>query len=191
MTSGGTDVCSVGIGGQGLHGGYGMSSHWKGLTLDWIIGATVVLADGRVHEVSRDQNKDLLWALQGAGSAFGVVAELRFNTFDAPSNATVFSVTLNWNNEQTIKNGLTGFRNFVKDNQPAELNIRLNGNGQGSSFEGVYYGSTQQFNNAIQPLLKSTGGTVRSARTVGWIESLNSYANNERLDVTYPYNTVS
>jgi len=168
-----------------------MSSHWKGLTLDWIVGATVVLADGRVHEVSKDQNKDLLWALRGAGSAFGVVAELRFDTFDAPSNATVFAVTLNWNNEQTIKNGLTAFRNFAKDNQPAEMNMRLNANGQGTTLEGVYYGSTQQFNNAIQPLLKNAGGTVRSARTMGWIESLNAYANNERLDVTYPYNTVS
>ena len=168
-----------------------MASHWKGLTLDAIVGATLVLADGRVYEVSAEENRDLLWALRGAGSAFGVVAELKFNTFDAPSNATVFQIALNWNNEQTARNGLTAFRNFAKDTQPAELNMRLFGNAQGTSLEGVYYGSTQQFNNVVQPLLKNAGGTVRSARTMGWLESLNAYANNEKLDATYPYNMVS
>jgi FAD/FMN-containing dehydrogenase len=167
-----------------------MSSHWKGLAVDWIIGATVVLADGRVYEVSKDENKDLLWALQGAGSAFGIVAELRFNTFDAPSNATVFTVALNWNNQQTATTGMNAFRSFAKDTMPAEMNMRLSGNAQGTTLEGVYYGSTQQFNNAIQPLLKNAGGTVRSAKTMGWLESLNAWANNEKLDATYPYSMV-
>jgi FAD/FMN-containing dehydrogenase len=181
----------VGISGHALHGGFGFASHWKGLTLDWLSGAQIILADGKVYQTSPSQNKDLFWAIQGGGSAMGVVTELRFKTFAAPSNGTVFTINLNWNNEQAARNGLTAFRNFARDNMPSELNMRLQGNAQGATLEGVYYGSTQQFNNVINPLLKSASGTVKSAKTQAWMDAFKSWANNEKIDATYPYSMVS
>jgi FAD/FMN-containing dehydrogenase len=63
----------VGVGGHALHGGYGVSSHTKGLALDWMVGATIVLANSSVVNVSATENPDLFWAIRGAGSSMGIV----------------------------------------------------------------------------------------------------------------------
>lgn len=73
-TVGGT-VADTGVGGLTLGGGYGVLSGLYGLVIDNLVGATVVLASGEVKHASRDENPDLLWALQGAGQNFGVTTE--------------------------------------------------------------------------------------------------------------------
>lgn len=168
-----------------------MSSHAKGLALDWIVGATVVLADGSVVECSEDERPDLLWALRGAGSNFGIVASFRFRTFDAPDTATPFTVNLGWNNENAMNKGLNALRDYAQDVMPAELNMRLAGTPSGATLEGVYLGSGGQLQAALAPLLRSAGGSISSSRTVGWIDALKAWANGEKLDETYPYNLVS
>ncbi len=167
-----------------------MSSHIHGLALDWMVGATVVLADGTLAETSEDVNEGLLWALRGAGSNFGIVAEFKFKTFAAPDTVTPFTVNLGWNNENTMRSGLTALRNFAKDTMPAELNMRLAGQPSSVNLEGVYFGSQSGLQSALAPLLRSAGGSISSARTVGWLDGLKAWANGEKLDETYPYNPV-
>jgi FAD/FMN-containing dehydrogenase len=67
----------VGMAGLTLAGGYGplLSSH--GLALDNLVGAEVVLADGRCVGASADENPDLFWALRGGGGDFGVVTSMK------------------------------------------------------------------------------------------------------------------
>ena len=55
---------------------------------------TVVLANGTVVETSATENPDILWALKGAGSSFGIVVVFKFKTFAAPSTVTVFQSNL-------------------------------------------------------------------------------------------------
>ena len=69
-------------------------SHYKGLALDFLTGATVVLANGSAVDCSDTQNADLFWALRGAGSNFGIVTSFVFRTFPAPDMATSFTVNL-------------------------------------------------------------------------------------------------
>jgi FAD/FMN-containing dehydrogenase len=82
---------TVGIGGLTLGGGHGILGRAYGLTLDHLIGAQVVLADGRVVACDEHHDRDLLWALRGAGAGqFGVVTSLTFQPRPAPASMTNF-----------------------------------------------------------------------------------------------------
>jgi FAD/FMN-containing dehydrogenase len=81
---------SVGIAGLTLGGGLGILGRKYGLTSDQLLAAQVVLADGRVVVCDEHHDRELFWALRGAGGGnFGVVTSLTFNTIPAP-DATAF-----------------------------------------------------------------------------------------------------
>src|SRR4029453_18651285 len=81
---------TVGIGGQALGGGLGLLGRSRGLTSDQLVGAEVVLADGRVVECDEQHHEDLFWALRGAGAfGLGVVTRLTLRTAPEPA-ATSF-----------------------------------------------------------------------------------------------------
>lgn len=82
---------TVGISGLTLGGGHGVVSRAYGLTCDSLTSATLVTADGKELTASKSENKDLFWALRGAGSGnFGVVTELRFRTHAAPQGVSAY-----------------------------------------------------------------------------------------------------
>jgi FAD/FMN-containing dehydrogenase len=72
------DTASVGVGGITLGGGIGFLVRKHGLTIDDVLGAEVVTADGELLKVDEDTHPDLFWALRGGGGNFGVATRLRF-----------------------------------------------------------------------------------------------------------------
>ena len=72
------DSGSVGVGGITLGGGIGFLVRKLGLTIDSLLGAEVVTADGRHLRVDAERHPDLFWAIRGGGGNFGIVTRLRF-----------------------------------------------------------------------------------------------------------------
>ena len=71
------DTASVGLGGITLAGGMGFLVRKYGLTIDDVLAAEVVTADGERLDVDEHTHSDLFWALRGGGGNFGVVTRLR------------------------------------------------------------------------------------------------------------------
>jgi FAD/FMN-containing dehydrogenase len=81
---------SVGVAGLTLGGGLGILGRTYGVTSDHLIGAQIVLADGRILECDERHHDDLYWALRGAGAGnFGVVTSFDFRTVPAPEATNV------------------------------------------------------------------------------------------------------
>ena len=76
-TTGGT-VSDTGIAGLTLGGGLGWLMGKHGLSIDNLISADVITADGQFRTVSLGENPDLFWALRGGGGNFGAVTSLEF-----------------------------------------------------------------------------------------------------------------
>ncbi|ROV95962.1 hypothetical protein VMCG_08023 [Cytospora schulzeri] len=171
---------AVGLSGHILHGGYGWVSHNRGLALDWMAGADIVLANGTHVHCSETKNADLLWALRGAGSNFGIVTSYELKTFAAPSVSITYSVRLNWTTEEEKVNGVKELVEFART-MPTDLNMRLSMINSGDhTFEGAYYGSVEDLSSILAPLLQKTGGML-NARPGTWIEGLEAYAEHSSL----------
>jgi FAD/FMN-containing dehydrogenase len=85
LATGFGDTATVGIGGITLGGGVGFLSRKYGLTIDQVLAAEVVTADGQILTVDVDHHPDLFWALRGGGGNFGVVTRFKYELQDLPS----------------------------------------------------------------------------------------------------------
>lgn len=78
LATGFGDTGSVGIGGLTLGGGIGFLVRKHGLTIDSLLAAEVVTADGRLLRVDAKTHPDLFWAIRGGGGNFGVATRFQF-----------------------------------------------------------------------------------------------------------------
>ena len=78
LATGFGDTGSVGIGGITLAGGIGFLVRKHGLTIDSLLAAEIVTADGRLRRVDAQTEPELFWALRGGGGNFGVVTRLQY-----------------------------------------------------------------------------------------------------------------
>jgi FAD/FMN-containing dehydrogenase len=85
LATGFGDTGSVGIGGLTLGGGVGYLVRKYGLTIDNLLAAEVVTADGQLLHVDAEDHPDLFWAIRGGGGNFGVVTRFQFQLHEVDS----------------------------------------------------------------------------------------------------------
>jgi hypothetical protein len=78
LATGFGDTSSVGIGGLTLGGGIGFFVRKYGMTIDDLLAAEIVTADGRLLYIDNESYPDLFWAIRGGGGNFGVVTRFKF-----------------------------------------------------------------------------------------------------------------
>jgi len=78
LATGFGDTASVGIGGLTLGGGIGYLVRKHGLTIDDLLAAEVVTADGQLLQVDADHHPELFWAIRGGGGNFGVATRFQY-----------------------------------------------------------------------------------------------------------------
>src|SRR5690606_5996853 len=79
MSSG--DYGGVGVGGLATAGGLGYLARKFGLTIDHVVAAEIVLADGRLVRADAENEPDLFWAIRGAGGNFGIVTAFELEAY--------------------------------------------------------------------------------------------------------------
>ncbi len=110
-------ISTTGVGGLTLGGGVGHLSRKYGLTIDNLLEADMVLADGSFVTVNARQHPDLFWAIRGGGGNFGIVTSFKFQAHPVK---TVFGGPTLWPIEQT-EEIMEWYHNFIHK-APDDLN---------------------------------------------------------------------
>ena len=85
LATGFGDTGSVGIGGITLGGGVGYLVRKHGLTIDDLLAADIVTADGELLRVDAESHPDLFWAIRGGGGNFGVATRFHYRLHELPA----------------------------------------------------------------------------------------------------------
>ena len=110
-------ISTTGVGGLTLGGGLGHLTRRHGLSIDNLLQAEMVLADGSRVRASADEHPDLFWAIRGGGGNFGVVTAFTFRLHDVE---TVIGGPTFWAVEDTAE-VMSVYRDFLPA-APRELN---------------------------------------------------------------------
>ena len=100
---------TTGVSGLTLGGGHGYLTRKYGLTIDSLISADVVLADGSFITASEEENEDLFWAIRGGGGNFGVITSFLFRAHPVD---TVYAGPTLWSLEQAAE-AMRFYRDFM------------------------------------------------------------------------------
>jgi FAD/FMN-containing dehydrogenase len=111
-------VSTTGVAGLTLGGGTGYLTRKYGLTIDNLLEADVVLADGRMVRASEKENADLFWALRGGGGNFGVVTSFLFRAHPV---STIYGGPIFWD-AADARTVMAAYRDFLPST-PEDLGI--------------------------------------------------------------------
>ncbi|WP_057939541.1 FAD-binding oxidoreductase [Algoriphagus resistens] len=183
-------ISSTGISGLTLGGGHGYLSRKFGLTIDNLLEADIVLADGSFVTVNSRQHSDLFWAIRGGGGNFGVVTGF---VFELHPVSMVYAGPVAWKLEDA-RHIMKVYREFLPD-APTELSAFLGLKTVLSTppfpeeFWGekiclimfCYNGTEKEDQNAIKPLLEKLPKPI-----FNWLQILPYPALQAMFDPLYP-----
>ncbi|XVE89443.1 hypothetical protein DITRI_Ditri19aG0201900 [Diplodiscus trichospermus] len=172
-------VCTtLGIGGHFSGGGYGPLMRKYGLSIDNVIDAHLIDADGRIHN-RQSMGEDVFWAIRGGGgTSFGIILSWKIKLVRVPAKVTVFNM------QRTLDQGAThlAYRwQQVAPKLPKDLFLRLQaepitetGNGNKTirvSFIGHFLGKTSRLMQLINSNFPELGLQGSDCIEMSWVES--------------------
>ncbi|XVF23027.1 hypothetical protein REPUB_Repub13aG0002800 [Reevesia pubescens] len=178
-------VCpTVGVGGHFGGGGYGNMMRKYGLTVDNIIDAYFIDANGRLHD-RKSMGEDIFWAIRGGGAAsFGVVLAYKIMLVRVPETVTVFRV------ERTLEENATDIVDQwqrVADKLPEDLFVRLvldvvNGTRSGektvrAAFISLFLGDSKRLLSIMNERFPALGLAQSDCIETSWIQSVLFWTN--------------
>jgi len=110
---------TTGVAGLTLGGGFGWLSRKYGMTIDNLLSADVVTADGRQVRASEAENGDLFWGLRGGGGNFGIVTRFEFQLHPVGPNVLSGLIVFPFSQAKPV---ITQFARFTQT-MPDELNV--------------------------------------------------------------------
>jgi hypothetical protein len=183
-------VASTGVAGLTLGGGTGYLTRAHGLTIDNLIEADVVLADGTFVTTNADQHPDLFWAIRGGGGNFGVVTSF---VFRAHPVSNVYAGPIFWLAKDAAV-VLRTYRDFMQ-NAPEELGIfcglktvppvdpfpREHWGQRACAVIGAYNGPAEEAQRVLAPLLDNVPAPI-----FNWMNTVPLPAMNALFDPFFP-----
>ncbi|TQN67688.1 FAD-linked oxidoreductase sorD [Colletotrichum shisoi] len=158
----------VGLVGSSIGGGFGSLSRLLGTPMDFLEGATYMLYNGTVVKTSRTENPDLFWALQGAGSSYGIILSLTTRTWKPEHPQAVnYTITLTDNSLEAGADALLAIQDHYLTGQwPDELTMRWSLTAPPYTGSGFYWGNPDDFDDILAPLIAKMPAGTRLDRTV-------------------------
>ncbi|WYZ38493.1 hypothetical protein EsH8_III_000407 [Colletotrichum jinshuiense] len=158
----------VGLAGSTIGGGFGSLSRILGTPMDFLDSATYMLYNGTIVETSRTKNPDLFWALQGAGSSYGIILSLTTKTWKPTyPKAIDYTITLNNTSLDAGVSALLTIQDHVLTGQwPDELTLRWSLTAPPFTGSGFYWGNPEDFDALLAPLVAKLPAGTNLTRTV-------------------------
>ncbi len=173
---------TVGVSGLTLGGGHGFLARKLGLTCDGLLAVEIVTADGAVRQCNAVKNKDLFWAIRGAGSgSYGVVTSLLFRTTEIGQVATV-ALEWEWERATEIIDAWTMFMASAPDELSTVLALRVPtavGGKPKLAVNGMFVGTKAQALAAVEPLVTSTAPTKATVVARSYDAATRYFAGNQ------------
>jgi FAD/FMN-containing dehydrogenase len=176
-------ISTTGVGGLTLGGGLGWLMGAYGLTVDSLVSAEVVTADGRVLTASEAEHPDLFWALRGGGGNFGVVTAFDFRLHTVGPIVGGFQIAYPFSEAEAL---LRFYRELTAD-IPDELTVNAalahapDGSGAPVAvLTGCHVGTRDRAERELEPIFRF--GSPLLARTA----PLEYVTMNSLLDDAYP-----
>uniref|UniRef100_A0ACD5U3F0 Uncharacterized protein n=1 Tax=Avena sativa TaxID=4498 RepID=A0ACD5U3F0_AVESA len=159
---------TIGVGGHFSGGGLGMIMRKHGLSIDKVVDARMVNADGDLLDRA-GMGEDLFWAIRGGGGgSFGVVLSWKVQLVQVPPAVTVFSIAKTL--DQCAIDILMKWQDVARS-LPADLTVRVKVQGQQAVFMALYLGTCSSLVSTMADRFPELNMTSADCRSMTWLES--------------------
>ena len=171
----------VAAGGHFSIGGLGPLSRQWGTALDHVEEVEVVLANASIVRASPNQNQDILFAVKGAASSFGIVTKFKCRTHQEPEQIVRYSYTFEFGNTTARAQLFKNWQQFISNpNLPRKFTSELVVIEGAIVLSGTYFGSRDEFDTLelLQHLSDSKPANDSLVQLDGWAGMLSHDAEN-------------